>query len=355
MNHWLHHIGLLILLVLSCNILLRHAFNRMKRKKTIALSPKLSILINAFSLPIRIYLWVTLLLYALHRLLFAVLKSHFAEFTQIVSLTSLILVIWTSLRLIKNIEVYYISQLPDEKNRSFSISAIKAFSHLAFIGVLVIAALILLSMLHIPISGLLTFGGVSGLALAYAGKNIFSSFTGGIMLYVNRQFSIGDWIRSPDRDIEGIVESMGWSTTTIRRLDKQIMYVSNAIFNGLIIINASRMSHRFIHQVIHIRYDDIEKIPGILSQIKTYIENHPNIDLNAGVKVNLTEFSATSVNFQIDVYTHQTDLASYLATQDDILMKAFSIISACGASCNTAATTQISLHPTSDQVALNKS
>ena len=50
------------------------------------------------------------------------------------------------------------------------------------------------------------------------------------MVYMDRPFSIGDWISSPDKDIEGTVEQIGWRSTRIRTFDKRPLYVPNAIF-----------------------------------------------------------------------------------------------------------------------------
>lgn len=62
-------------------------------------------------------------------------------------------------------------------------------------------------------------GGIGGLAVGMAGKDILSNFFSGIMLYFDRPFSIGDWrIRSPDRNIEGTVAEIGWRITKLRPL-----------------------------------------------------------------------------------------------------------------------------------------
>ena len=49
------------------------------------------------------------------------------------------------------------------------------------------------------LSGLLTFGGIGGIAIGMAGKDILSNLFSGIMLYFDRPFKIGDWVSSPDR------------------------------------------------------------------------------------------------------------------------------------------------------------
>ncbi|EGM3067698.1 mechanosensitive ion channel, partial [Salmonella enterica] len=75
------------------------------------------------------------------------------------------------------------------------------------IKITIIVAIVLLYGEHfgMSLSGLLTFGGIGGIAVGMAGKDVLSNFFSGIMLYFDRPFSIGDWIRSPDRNIEGTV------------------------------------------------------------------------------------------------------------------------------------------------------
>ncbi|XPE44480.1 hypothetical protein ACNKHV_11265 [Shigella flexneri] len=46
---------------------------------------------------------------------------------------------------------------------------------------------------------MLTFGGIGGLAVGMAGKDILSNFFSGIMLFFDRPFGIRYSIRSPDR------------------------------------------------------------------------------------------------------------------------------------------------------------
>jgi len=63
--------------------------------------------------------------------------------------------------------------------------------------------------LGFSIAGALTFGGIGGIAIGFAAKDMLSNFFGGLMIYLDRPFKTGDWIRSPDREIEGVVEEIG--------------------------------------------------------------------------------------------------------------------------------------------------
>jgi MscS family membrane protein len=54
-----------------------------------------------------------------------------------------------------------------------------------------------LSILNIPISGLLAAGGVGGIAVGLAARDLLANFFGGFTVFMDRPFSVGDWVRSP--------------------------------------------------------------------------------------------------------------------------------------------------------------
>lgn len=339
MLHWLQNLIIFVLLVAISNLILRKVFNSLTAKKKLRHSPRIKQFLDALNRPLRVYLWILIGFDILHFVLYSVLKVHFEYFNKLLSITTLVAIIWISLRLVHNIEQHYIQKLTFKKNVSFEKSSIRALSRLGQLGIFALSALILLSLFKIPLSGLLTFGGVSGIAVAYAGKSIISSFFGGLIVYFNRQFSVGDWVRSPDRDIEGEVEKIGWSHTTIRRFDKQLVYVPNSIFADIILVNPSRMTHRLIHQIVGVRYDDIQKIPKILEGIHTMVRAHPHIAHISGEKINITEFASSSVNLQIYIYSMHTETREYLKLQDEVMLKVAEIINACGAECAFPTTT----------------
>jgi MscS family membrane protein len=66
------------------------------------------------------------------------------------------------------------------------------------IKILIIASIVLgvAQYFGFSISGLLTFGGVGGIVMGFAAKDMLSNIFGGLMLQMDRPFSTGDWIRS---------------------------------------------------------------------------------------------------------------------------------------------------------------
>jgi len=194
--------------------------------------------------------------------------------------------------------------------------------------VIIIAALVAMQVLGFSISGLLAFGGISGIAIGFAAKDLLANFFGGFMIYLDRPFVVGDWVRSPDLKLEGTVEKIGWRQTTIRTFDKRPLYVPNATFARLSVENPSRMSHRRIYETIGIRYEDIDKMEKILTETKTMLEQHPDIDNTQTIMVNFNKFAPSSLDFFVYTFTKTTDWVEYHKIKQDILLRISHIIRA---------------------------
>ena len=126
---------------------------------------------------------------------------------------------------------------------------------------------------------------------------MLANFFGGLMIYLDRPFRKGDWIRSPDRDLEGTVENIGWRQTSIRNFRKNIIYIPNSIFMSVIVENPSRMTHRRIHEVIGLRYKDLSKMVPIVDEVKNMLMKHKGIDQEQTTLVSFDNYSDSSIDF----------------------------------------------------------
>ena len=146
------------------------------------------------------------------------------------------------------------------------------------------------------------------------------------MVYMDRPFSIGDWISSPDKDIEGTVEQIGWRSTRIRTFDKRPLYVPNAIFSTVAIQNPSRMTNRRIKTSVGVRFQDAPKIAAIVADIDEMLHNHPDIDTRQTCFVRLNEFGENSLNILVYTFTKTTEWVKFQAVQEDVFLKIIDII-----------------------------
>ena len=198
---------------------------------------------------------------------------------------------------------------------------------------MLLATLVALQTLGFSVSGVLAFGGVGGIAVGFAARDLLANFFGGFMIYMDRPFSVGDWVRSPDRNIEGTVEKIGWRLTVIRTFDKRPLYVPNSTFTSIAVENPSRMSHRRIYETIGVRYDDAAKLQGIINDVIDMLKKHPEIDDSQTLIVNFNQFAASSLEFFVYTFTHTTNWVKYHEVKQDVLFKIYNIITEHGAEC----------------------
>ncbi|MGD8171924.1 mechanosensitive ion channel family protein [Vibrio sp. TRT 21S02] len=253
-----------------------------------------------------------------------VLQEHMGTRLNWLSTLKLLLVIaifvWVIMRLINNIEEYVLTtQSRDE-------TTVQAVAKVARLFFIVIGALTVMQAFGLSLSGLLTFGGVGGLIVGLAAKDLLSNFFGGMMIYFDRPFKVGDWIRSPDRQIEGTVERIGWRMTIIRTFDKRPLYVPNSVFSNIVVENPSRMLNRRIKENIGIRYDDGAKVALIVSEIKNMLENHPDIDTKQTLIVNFNAFGPSSLDLLVYTFTKTVNWIRYHEVKQDVLLQIMTII-----------------------------
>ncbi len=217
------------------------------------------------------------------------------------------------------------------QNKPLDETSVRAIAKLMRISVIITAVLVGLESIGVSISGVLAFGGIGGLAVGFAAKDLLANFFGGLMVYLDRQFAVGDWIRSPDKNIEGTVEDIGWRLTRIRTFDKRPLYVPNATFTQIAVENPSRMTNRRIYETIGVRYDDASQLPAIVNAVKSMLEQHPDIDHDQTLMVNFNAFAASSLDFFIYTFTRTTVWAEYHQIKQDVLFKILAIIESHGA------------------------
>ena len=235
---------------------------------------------------------------------------------------------WFLVRLIKHGEQKLV-----EGEKAVDPTTVDAIAKLLKVSVVITSLLVVLQTLGFSISGVLAFGGIGGVAVGFAAKDLLANFFGGLTIYLDRPFAVGDWIRSPDRDIEGTVEQIGWRLTRIRTFDKRPLYVPNSTFTTIAVENPSRMLNRRIYETIGIRYDDAGKMGTIVDKVKDMLTNHPEIDTRQTMIVNFNAFAPSSLDFFIYTFTKTTDWIYYHEVKQDVMLKIVDIIEKEGAEC----------------------
>tara|TARA_R110000772_G_scaffold193788_4_gene304674 strand:- start:1602 stop:2696 length:1095 start_codon:yes stop_codon:yes gene_type:complete len=329
-NTWIVQIFGVVFFTVILNFILRLVLAKIRKKFEKTQNVWDDAVLFALRKPLAIFIWVIGLSVAVE-IIQGVAPNELFEYSAIVRRIAIILLLMQFLiQLIKNIEENFLHKTKKSEIEADEIT-IRVLGRLLRVSVMVTAGLVILQTLGISVTGVVAFGGIGGIAIGFAAQDLLANFFGGLIIYLDRPFSVGDWVRSPDRDIEGTVEDIGWRVTIIRTFDKRPLYVPNSIFTKISVENPSRMLNRRIYETIGLRYSDADKVRAIIAAVKNMLENHDEIDTNNTLIVNFNSMGASSLDFFVYTFTKTTDWVHYHAVKQDVLLKIIDIIHQHGA------------------------
>lgn len=174
------------------------------------------------------------------------------------------------------------------------------------------------------INGLIAGLGLGGLAFALAAQDSLSNIFGGIVIILDKPFSIGDWIKTSS--VEGIVEELGFRSAKIRTFAQALVTVPNSTLAKEAITNWSKMGKRQISFQLRIAINTPrEKIEKCIDRIKTMLEQHPGVHKQT-IFVNFDNFGENSLNIFFYFFTNTTIWGEYLKVKEEINLNIMQII-----------------------------
>lgn len=315
-NFWLVQaltvLGALLLLQWLINAFLRRA----AKKNFQGWKAKIG---KIFRLPITLLIWSLGSLYLADLLGLSFLNPYLDPLRKTAIVGT---VTWLFYRWKDAVESAYLAQ-PSKKVDSATIQMV---GKLTTVAVGVLAGLIILQVFGVNIAPLLAFGSIGAASIGFAGKDVMANFCSGIMLHVTRPFVIGEHIFLPEKDLEGQIEEIGWFRTSIRDKDKRPVYLPNNYFSTMLLVNISRMTHRRFKQLIKIGFDDVKKVGQIVDQMRTCLENTPEIDTNCPLHVYLKNYGDYACEIEVEAYCTLKNLEEFNRFQNRLLLTLQSIL-----------------------------
>ena len=314
---WFFPIVVIVTAVLA-NIIIYWVANAFRKKAQPHKRVWQNAFLRALDAPLRALVWVIGL---------SVLTAWFAQKEEwlglqesIPTVRSIFIILtlsWFSLRFINRLEVNFKARA-EAKNDHIDPTAADAMSKLAWVIIFILTTLSILQTLGVSITSLLAFGGAAGIAVGFAAQSLVANLLGGLTIFATKIFKIGDNIILPGTGLKGQVQDIGWRSTTVLGFDRKPFYIPNATFNNTTIINHSRMSHRRIEQVIHLRYEDIDKVPSIVEQGIELIKSHNEIE-EKSVVFRFDCYGENSLQLSLYAFTSK-DYATYMRVKEEILL-----------------------------------
>jgi MscS family membrane protein len=327
---WALEVFLVVLGTAALRLLARFAFNRLARQLGKTHNLYDDALLEAARGPIGAGIWVLGISFAAQAAGGAAEQAEVFEYVDVLRDVAVVwLLAWFALRFISFVETHMVDagyrEIPVDQTTA------SAVAKLLRATVLISAVLMALQAFGFSISGVLAFGGIGGIAVGFAARDLLANFFGALMIFLDRPFAVGDWIRSPDREIEGTVEEIGWRLTRIRTFDKRPLYIPNSVFTSLAVENPSRMHNRRIYETVGLRYEDIGMMDAVVAEVSSMLHAHGAIDTQQTLMVNFVAFNASSVDFFMYCFTKTTAWVEFHEIKQDILLKVAEIIERQGA------------------------
>jgi len=304
--------------LVAVNLLFKKVMKHIRQKSLTTTSSWKEKIDHIFILPFHILLWLLGLTLVVEVLAARFGFSFFDNYLNAFRSSGVVACLaWMFLRWKIEFQHNWINK--DHRNKKLDAGFIHVISKILSVVIVILCFLVILQIWGLNIVPLIAFGGVGAAAIGFAAKDVIANFFGGLMLYINRPFMIGDLIILPDRHVEGHVEEMGWYLTCVRDKDKRPVYLPNATFSNIHVINSSRMTHRRIEERIHIQHVDFSKVLTTTDKIRSAIAAHPDIDTHLPLLVVFSTFTQNHIELYLDCYTLQTRYEKYHAVKQELL------------------------------------
>jgi len=137
------------------------------------------------------------------------------------------------------------------------------------------------------VGALLAGVGIGGLALAMAAKDFVSNIFGGITVFVDKPFKVGDRIQIAGYD--GTIEEIGIRSTRLRTLSGRVVIIPNFKFTDSFLENVTNEPSRKISLTLGLTYDTtpeqvqegIDILKAIIAERSQTLEPDPTIWFNS--------------------------------------------------------------------------
>ena len=168
--------------------------------------------------------------------------------------------------------------------------------------------------------------GLFGVAVALGAQDLFKNLISGILVLVEKRFKMGDWILV-EGTIEGIVEKIGFRSTTIRKFDKSLAIIPNFQFAENAVINVSQTTNWLISWIITLQYDTtVDQLKNIRDQIEKHITENDDYDKKVGLAVRVDKFSDSSIDMYVRCFTKTNSWNEWLKVKEKLAIEIKQIV-----------------------------
>ena len=179
-----------------------------------------------------------------------------------------------------------------------------------------VAVFLIITELGINLNGLIAGFGITGLIVTLAAQDTAKNLFGGLVIFLDKPFVVGDWIQFGD--YEGTVEDITFRSTRIRTFENSVVNVPNSVLSNTSINNWSRMEKRRFKCTLCLEIaTPLERVHKLTDRIQEMLIKHDDI-IDESVIVKFDSISDNGIDLLVYSYTNSIDYASFLEEKEKI-------------------------------------
>ncbi|MYD64974.1 MAG: mechanosensitive ion channel family protein [Chloroflexi bacterium] len=178
---------------------------------------------------------------------------------------------------------------------------------------LIIGMLFILGNLGVNVTSLVAGLGLGGLAVALAAQDTFRNLLGGVTIFADRPFQVGDWVVVGS--IEGTVEHVGFRSSRVRTFYNSVVTVPNARIVDTHVDNMGLRQWRRYRATLGLAYHTTpDQVQAFVEGVRAVIRANPEMRKDYYI-VEFTEFGASSLEVLLYCFIDAPDWNAELRTR----------------------------------------
>lgn len=324
-GHWfVVVVMILVAYMLSWGIisLISFLIHRLWRK---ANTEKISAIIDAFTLPARLYMGVLVFVALTQRLgISIIVRQRFSVIIVTIAIVAFLILLW---RLTDFISSYSRDRMT-LRGRISAISVILFLRRTTKVAIVIIGIIAILGAVGVDVTAGIAALGIGGIALALGAQKTMENFVGSVSLIVDQPIRVGDYCRIGD--IKGTVESIGMRSTMLRTAARTIVTIPNAEFAASKIENYTHRDRFLFNPILTFRMETTpDQLRYLLVELRALLYSHPSI-VNTSPIVRFKEITADALKVEMTAYIEAANVDISHEVQEDLLLRILDIIDKSG-------------------------
>ncbi|GAX82316.1 hypothetical protein CEUSTIGMA_g9745.t1 [Chlamydomonas eustigma] len=217
----------------------------------------------------------------------------------------------------------------------------EAYDKLGAFVIYVLTFVLGIQAIGLEVTSVLAIGGIGGLAIGLAGREICENLLNGFLIMSTTPFEVGDEITfyHSNVQVEGIVIDIGWYRTQIRSFEREVFVIPNSVFSKNIVLNTSRRVREFrFCENISIRVQDVDKANSIIQDIRRIVRNDTRIINKLHRRIFLDKITHDDCKIYLSFYLEAASKEAFMAIKQDMLLAFVDVVERNGAKLATPRT-----------------